>query len=237
MSNIDKQSLSTNNSSSNKKNKVLLVDSSSLVRTALRMLVDTLEGYQVVGESSSLGDTVEKCAELKPDIVLFEICLNEASGIEMLHEMRRLKIETIPVVLSSHSDVDIVAQSLLAGARGYVLKQSSVEELQEALDSVTQTNRRYVPKEIADCLNNNEILEKKSTDAKEYNDPLQGITKREREIFHLLASGLTNAAIAKRLFISPRTVETHRARIVRKLNLHSNGDLIRFAIRRGLSVL
>jgi DNA-binding NarL/FixJ family response regulator len=166
-------------------------------------------------------------------LITLEIALPGMSGIEFLRELQRRKILAKTLVISQISSDDMITQALLAGAQGYVLKNCRVEDLETATDTVCRSNSRYLPSSIGHLAkvseNGYELTQQNPT------DPLAPLSAREREIFHLLAIGLQNTAIAKKLFISPRTVETHRARIVRKLALQTNGELIRFAIKHGLS--
>jgi len=138
-------------------------------------------------------------------------------------------------VLSSNDSEAIIKQAIYAGASGFVLKRNNFEMLSGGINAVTSGERFFCPMaaQVANSLDLSLELEANNGDS----DPLDPLSPREREIFHLLANGLQNSTIAKRLFISPRTVETHRARVVRKLGLNSNAELIRYAIKHGLSVV
>ena len=217
---------------------VLLVDADNLVRFAIKQLIDSLEIFEVVAEASNLQEALSQLEKNKPDLLISEFALPGASGLELLHEIQRRQLKgVIPVILSQVSSPDAVRQALLAGAQGYILKSGTFDELATGLTTCL-SNKRYIPSQIAELAQiPHNAYELGGSDSPEVHDPLQGLSPREREIFHLLASGLQNTIIAKKLFISPRTVETHRARIVRKLGITSNGELIRFAIKHGLTVV
>lgn len=215
--------------------KVLLVDPDELVRYAFAQLIKSLERYEVVEEASSHEEALHKLEKGGIDLVVTEVALPRTSGIELLHEMARRRFPVRSIFLSHLDSADIVTQALLAGAHGYILKSGSFDEFKNGLETAFFSNKRYLPPSIAhliDVPENGYELGGKDTAG----DPLSTLSPREREIFHLLANGLQNTVIAKKLFISPRTVETHRARVVRKLGLQTNGELIRFAIKRGLTV-
>ena len=222
--------------SSLEKRSILLVDSDLLVRHAIRQLIDSLHNYRVVDEASDMAEAFEKMAQHKPEILLTEITLPGPSGLEFLLELQRRKIVDVkPVILSQIDSADLIKQALLSGALGFISKSGSFQEFVQALD-IVYTDKRYIPPAVAKYI----VLSEGEYElgAKPFrNDPLAPLSPREREIFHLLANGLQNTIIAKKLFISPRTVETHRARIVRKLHIGSNGELIRFAIKHGLTVV
>lgn len=219
-----------------RKRTILLVDSEVLVRYALSQLINSFGNYEVVAEAENTDSALAALEEHRPDILLTEIALPGPSGLELLLEMQRRKMTGVKtLVLSQVTSANMVTQALLAGAQGYILKCGSPEELCEGLE-VTLTNKRYLPPQIAHLASVPEGGYELGARSKP-NDPLEPLSPREREIFHLLANGLQNTVIAQKLFISPRTVETHRARIVRKLGLNSNGELIRFAIKHGLTIV
>ncbi len=215
--------------------KILLVDPEVLVRHALANLIDSIDGCTVCGHANTAAEALEELRARPFEIVMCEIALPRESGIDFLLEIQRKKVTVKPMVLSHVDSEDMITQALLAGALGYVFKGGPVEDLVNALNVVRAGNRRFLPQSIAhlsEVSTNRYALGESSQPS----DPLSPLSAREREIFHLLATGLQNTAIAKKLFISPRTVETHRARIVRKLSLSTNGELIRFAIKHGLSM-
>ncbi len=210
---------------------VLLLDSQILVRKAISRLINSLDNFRLEAEASNSAEAIS-ILESKPiDVVVLEIALEGPSGIELLHELTRSGRRVNSVVLSSMDAEHMVNLALAAGATSFIPKSCGIEDLQNCLLS-TAKGERYLPQNL-------EHLRKvTSTPNTQLSfDPLAPLSTREREIFHLLADGMQNASIAKKLFISPRTVETHRARVVRKLGLNSNAELIRFAIKWGLSVV
>ena len=216
--------------------RVLLVDAETLVRCAIAQVISSFGSYRIVGQADNMQDALQLVEKEMPQLLLTEIALPGPSGLELLLELRRRSLADLrPVVLSQVTSPDMVKQALLAGAQGYIFKSNSVEELRDAL-SQTLLNKRYVPPSLAHLANIPENAYELGKRPK-INDPLEALSPREREIFHLLANGLQNTVIAQKLFISPRTVETHRARVVRKLGLNSNGELIRFAIKHGLTIV
>lgn len=224
---------STNNS---KQVGILLVDSENLVREGIARIISSFSGYKVVAHAKDVSQAISKIEETKPQILLSEIALNGASGLELLLELQRRKLSHLKaIILSQVNSTDMVKQALLAGAAGYIFKSCEVNDLKDALDT-SLTNKRYLPSQLVGLLNIRSPSFELSGKM-QINDPLHELSTREREIFHLLARGLQNTVIAQKLFISPRTVETHRARIVRKLKIVSNGELIRFAIKHGLAVV
>lgn len=181
-------------------------------------------------------EAVQLVEDHQPALVITEVALRGPSGLEFLLELQRRKLNRVkPMVLSQVEAPDMVKQAFLAGAQGYIFKSSDFENLTTALDTVA-ANRRYIPRELAHLADLPEAGYELGGKTRP-NDPLSPLSAREREIFHLLANGLQNTVIAKKLFISPRTVETHRARVVRKLGLTSNGELIRFAVKHGLTIV
>ena len=215
--------------------RLLLLDPEELVRHAIAQLLLSTHNFQIVGMANDAEEALAAIDKNPIAAVILEIALPHASGINFLHERVRRKIAVRSIVLSHIDSPDMITQAFLAGANGYVLKRGKFEDLTAALQMVTTSNKKFLPpqiNELATVTENEYALSGKSPTT----DPLSPLSTREREIFHLLASGLQNTTIAKKLLISPRTVETHRARIVRKLGLHTNGELIRFAIKHGLAV-
>lgn len=210
---------------------VLLLDSQVLVRKAISRLINSLGNFRVEAEASSSSDAMIQLNQRSIDLLVLEIALEGPSGIEMLHALSRNGKKVRSVVLSSLDAEHLVSLSLEAGATSFIPKSCSIEDLKSCL-SATALGERYLPRHLEHL---RKVTSSPSTQLSF--DPLAPLSTREREIFHLLADGMQNSSIAKKLFISPRTVETHRARVVRKLGLNSNAELIRFAIKWGLSVV
>ena len=210
--------------------RVMLVDPEHLVASAIAQLIDGTAGFRVALQVENYYEAIQSLEQLEVDVIVSEVRLPGPSGVELVHELKRLGKLTTVILLSSVDSIDVVRRALLAGVQGYVFKSGTVNDLLAALDTVF-TGRRFVPPQLGSLPNLPEnFYDIGDSSETENSDPLSELTSREREVFHLLATGLTNSVIAKRLYISPRTVETHRARITKKLQLNTNGELIRFAI-------
>ena len=214
---------------------IVLVDGESLIRSALRVLINSTDSFHVVDEAGNAEEALIAIDGHKPSIVITAVGLPGKSGIELIYEIKRRNIESDILVLSSNDSDAIIRQAVCAGASGYILKRNNFEMLSRGLQAISNGEKFFCPiaAEVASSLDLAIAIESNGDKL----DPLDPLSPREREIFHLLANGLQNSTIAKKLFISPRTVETHRARVVRKLGLNSNAELIRYAIKHGLSVV
>ncbi len=214
---------------------LLLVDAETLVRSAIAQVIISSSSFKVVEEAGNLAEALAKLEEGNIKVVITEIALPGPSGLELINEITRRKLKVQSLVLSRIDSLDVVRQVLMAGAQGYFLKSDSIEDFIEGLNGL-QTSRKILSTSIAGLVNIPANFYEISED-RSITDPLYPLSPREREIFYLLATGLRNSTIAKQLYISSRTVETHRARIVRKLKLDSNGELIRYAIKHGLTTV
>jgi DNA-binding NarL/FixJ family response regulator len=212
--------------------KILLADDHQLLRDGLRSLLEKQHGVQVVAEAENGRKAVELAKETNPGLIIMDLNMPDLNGIEatrrILKESPRIKI----IALSMHSDKRYVTRALQAGATGYVLKDNAFDELTKAIQRVMQ-NRIYLSPEINQVVVK-EYLEK----SKQLDQPAYSVlTEREREVVQLIAEGKTTKEIAALLKISIKTVETYRQRTMDKLNIHNIADLIKFAIREGLSSL
>lgn len=220
------QGLKTSNKAS-KNIRVLVVDDHPVVR---RGLVTCLSGnplLQVVGEAADGEEALRKVSELQPDIVLADINMPQMDGIQVTEALRRTAPDVRVVILSVHNKPEYVQRVIKAGARGYVLKDTAPDELARVLESVYAGNVVYSPQVAQIALNRLVVSGGATANA-------GWISQREREVLVMIASGLSNKEIAAKLGVSVRTIETHRERIMRKLNLHSVAALTRFAIAQGL---
>ena len=216
--------------------RILIVDPQTLVRSALRAFLNTSSNFQIVSEASNVDEAIYVLRNNQNiDLIITEAQLPGKSALELLYEMKRLSINIPSLILGAECTPSFTKQAIVAGIKGIVLKNSSIDVLERGLTAVQNGDIYFCP-EIQPIANSLELQIKREVIPIE-TDPLSPLSPREREIFHLLANGMQNSAIAKQLFISPRTVETHRARVVRKLGLHSNAELIRYAIKNGLSSL
>lgn len=207
---------------------IVLVDDHAIVRHAIKTILEGAGHYQVVGESDSCAGGLKLVQDLSPEIAIVDLGLPGKSGLELLMDLKQLNLRTKVVVVTMYEDEQRFTHALHAGALAYLPKNLPPQEFLTALQKV-RTGERYVPARLAH-------LEKAlgETNSESSSDPLARLSKREREIFFFLAEGLPNRTIAKKLFISPRTVETHRARVLKKFGFLSTAELIRFALRNHL---
>ena len=208
--------------------RILIADDHDVVRQGLRALLETQPGWEICGEAATGRETVEKTRKLKPDIVLLDIIMPELNGLEALRRIRKARPETQVLVLTMHESEDLIGQALKAGARGFMLKSDAGRDLVTAIDALSRHKPFFTSKVAQMVLEG--YLEGTAPGAAE-EAPRSRLSAREREVVQLLAEGRTNKEIAARLEISTKTVETHRSSIMRKLNLHSVGELTRYAIR------
>src|SRR5689334_13960242 len=210
--------------------RILLADDHNLIRDGMRLLLERQPGFVVVGEAANGRETVEQVNAHAPDVVAMDIAMPNMNGIEATRRIVDSNPRTGVVILSMHYDESYVIRSLKAGARGYLLKDAVKADLITAIHSVVRGGSFFSPK-ISRILKEDymQALERKDAD-----DSYELLTDREREILQLIAEGKSNKDIANSLGLSLYTVETHRAHILQKLNLHSVPDLILYAVRKGI---
>ncbi len=208
--------------------RLLLVDDHAVVRLGLKMLLSGEPDMEIVGEAGSAAEAMAAASELQPNVILMDIGLPDMTGIEATRAIRQRNPDAAIVALTIHEDEEYFFKMLDAGARGYVPKRAAPEELVTAIRAAA-ANEVYLYPSLAKLL----VRDYLRQDA----DPkagLEELTDREQEVLGHLAEGRTNEEIAELLVISPSTVARHRENIMRKLNLHSRADLVRYAIRRGI---
>jgi DNA-binding NarL/FixJ family response regulator len=188
--------------------------------------------YQVVGEADDGLEAVELVERLRPDVLIVDVMLPGLNGLEVTTRVRARVPETRVVVLSMYANESYVLEALRNGASGYVLKATSVSQLVEAVRAALAGQRYLSPPLTEHAI---DAYISKANHATATFDSYKMLTPREREVFQLSAEGLSNADISERLQISPRTAETHRTRIMHKLQLHSQAELVHYAIQHGLS--
>lgn len=211
---------------SDKSIKIVIADDHAIVRQGLKLILSAQPDLEVIGEAANGKEVVELVQKLKPDVVLLDVAMPELNGIEATRRMveanGRLKI----LVLSMHKEAVYVRETLRAGARGYILKDAIDTELLSAVRSVARGDG-YISPAVSGALLNDY--------RKDVTDPVDLLSNREREVLQLIAEGKTNKEIAAKLNLSVYTVDSHRGKIMEKLNLHSTGELVRFAIKHGLA--
>jgi len=205
--------------------RVLVCDDHALVRSGLRRLLEDEAGVDVVGEAADAEQAIDALAEERPDVLLLDVVMPGRSGIEALPDLLDASPETGVLVLSMQDDPSYVRQAFAAGAHGYLVKEAADAELVQAIHDVAG-GRRYLHPSLGARL---AALEAESHDAAA-TDPL---SQREHDVLRLLALGHTNQEIAELLFVSIRTAESHRARIMQKLRLSTRAELVRYALATG----
>jgi len=209
--------------------RLLLVDDHAVVRSGLRMLLENERDVEIVGEASSASGAMELAISLKPTVILMDIGLPDLSGIDATREIKKRMPDVSVVALTIHEDEEYFFKMLEAGASGYVPKRAAPEELLTAIRAAA-SGQVYLYPSLAKLLVRDFLdggrasLEQASSD----------LTDREQEVLTYLAEGANNSEIAASLVISPKTVARHRENIMRKLNLHSRAELVRYAIRKGI---
>jgi DNA-binding NarL/FixJ family response regulator len=208
-----------------KKIRIVLADDHSVVRQGFRRILDSQDDMEIVGEASNGREALEVATKLTPDVVVMDVAMPELNGIEAARRMGEASPRTRVLALSMHKDAVYVREILRAGARGYLLKDAIDDDLIAAVRAVAR-GEAYLSPGVADAV---------LTDYRQHvTDPIDLLTSREREVLQQIAEGKTNKEIATTLNLSVYTVDAHRGRIMEKLNLHSTGELVRFALRKGL---
>jgi two-component system nitrate/nitrite response regulator NarL len=209
-----------------KRIKLLLVDDHPVVRKGISSCLARHEHLQVVGEAGDGDEAIRKARELMPDIILMDIDMPEMTGLTVTEVLRKEIPKVKVLILSMHSNSEYVMRIIQSGASGYVLKEAPTEELVRAIEAVNAGEAFFSPEVARMALN-------KYVRGTNENASAQ-LTNREREVLVQIAEGLSNKEIANKLGVGVRTVETHRERIMRKLNIHSVAGLTKFAISQGL---
>jgi DNA-binding NarL/FixJ family response regulator len=198
------------------------------VRQGIRSLLESHPGFTVIGEVSDGAEAVEMADKQRPEVVLMDISMPNLNGLDATRQISERKLGTRVIILSMHNSSSYAVRALKSGADGYILKDADQEEIIQAIQTVMQ-GRRYLSPAIS-----NQVLDVLLNPRNGSEDPFNSLTNRERQVLQMIAEGNTNAAVAEKLFLSPRTVEVHRANMMHKLNIKSQAELVRFAIQRGL---
>jgi two-component system, NarL family, response regulator NreC len=209
---------------------LILADDHQVLREALRLLLEAQSDLRVIAETGDGLEAVELTDRHKPDVLIVDLMMPGLSGLEVARRTMRLSPATKVIVLSMHDAESYVAESLQAGAAGYVLKKSSSQELVFAIRQALAGNLYLSPSLDQRAL---QAYIQRTQDSRT-DDPFDTLTDREHEVFQLAAEGLNNPQIAERLSLSPRTVEMHRGNMMRKLGLKSQTDLVKYAVKRGM---
>jgi len=210
--------------------RVLLVDDHAIVREGVKMILAKEPDFEVVGEAQDGRQALELVERMKPNVVVMDISMPEMGGIEATQQVKERYAGVNVIALTMHEDESYVFKLLRAGASGYVLKRAAAQDLVQAVRAAAKGEAFLYPsvarKVVEDYL--------KRVEAGEERERYDGLTEREKEILTHIAEGLSNQQIAQKLYISIKTVQTHRAHILEKLGLHDRTELVRYAIRKGL---
>jgi DNA-binding NarL/FixJ family response regulator len=210
--------------------KVLLADDHPVVRDGLRALLEAQSDIVVVGDVANGREALREVGKLEPDVIVMDIAMPDLNGIEATVQMQDVCPSTKILILSMHSTTEHIFRALKAGARGYLLKDSAGAEVVEAV-RVVNAGRRYLSHKIAATAIDDYIAERDRT------SPLESLSRRERQILQLIAEGKSSTEIGKMLFLSPKTVDTYRSRMMHKLGIGDLPNLVKFAIQHGITEL
>jgi DNA-binding NarL/FixJ family response regulator len=208
---------------------IVLADDHHIVRQALRALLEAEPDFRIVGEAGDGREAVQLAERLRPEVLVLDLMMPGLGGLEVTRQVRQRSPQTRVVILSMYTNKAYVLEALRNGAAGYVFKKSTAAELIRAVRQVT-IGRRYLSPPLSE--EDIETYLKKAEAS--HTDPYELLTTRQREVLHLIVEGHPNVEIATRLVISPRTVEFHRAELMRKLGARTQADLIRYALQRGI---
>lgn len=208
--------------------RLLLADDHALIRVGVRAMISHLDGYEIVGEAEDGQQTVELAQALQPDIILLDVSMNGVSGLEALQQLGSAAPDARVLMLSMHTDAEVVLSALERGAYGYLLKDAAMAELHLALKAVDR-GQRYLSSAIAQP-----VIEQALSRSQ---PPVAGdtsLTQRQVEILRLISRGASTRTIADGLGLSVKTVEAHRAQIMKRLNIHDVPGLVLYAVREGI---
>lgn len=210
--------------------RVMIADDHTVVRQGIRNVLEQVDGLEVVGEAGDGDEALELARKLRPDVVLLDVTMPGRTGLEVTRELRSDEIESGILILSMHDDPEYVLQAVRAGADGYVLKDVTPAELRKAIQTVHE-GREYFAERVTHQLS---VGLRAELEQEQRKGRLESLTARETEVLVLVAEGLTNREIAEKLEISPRTVETHRERLMTKLRIRTVAGLTRFVVEERL---
>jgi len=207
--------------------RILLADDHALVRAGLRSLLEEMEDVEVVGEAADGSEALQKIAELQPDVAFLDISMPSLNGLEVAARAARDHPHTRVIILSMHVDAEYVRRALVAGAAGYLLKNSDRAELEQAVRAVARGDHWLAPQV-------SRLVAAAYARSSLPGEPLALLTTRQREVLQLIAEGLSTKDIARKLDLSVKTVESHRTELMERLDIHGIAGLVRYAIRVGI---
>ncbi len=210
-----------------------IADDHAMMREVLRLIIETEKDISVIGEAADGRQAVRLIQQLAPDVVIMDIAMPQLNGIEATEQIVNSKTSTRIIILSMHSSKEHIFRALEAGAKGYLLKESAGKEMVKAIHAV-YTGRRFLSDSISQTVIEDYIHQRRA-DSKE--SPIKRLSSREREVLQLVVEGKSSAEIASSLFLSPKTVETYRSRLMQKLGIKDLPGLVKFAIQHGMTSL
>jgi DNA-binding NarL/FixJ family response regulator len=214
------------------KKRILIIDDHPLFREGLKAIIAVDKRFEIVGEAGTGREGLAMAEQLKPDVALVDISLPDESGMQTTRKLRNMLARTRILIISMHSKIDYIVEAFQAGATGYVVKESAAERLVQGIEAVSAGEYfldSSISHEVVEKLMKSPVKDARIADV-EYGT----LTTREQEIMRMLAEGISKREIADHLCISPKTVENHRANIMKKLGIHSAMELVRYAARLGL---
>jgi two-component system, NarL family, response regulator NreC len=212
--------------------RILLADDHGIVRRGLKSLLESQPGLEVIGEAADGLEALRLCSELSPDLLIVDISMPLMNGIEVAARAQKLEPAPGVIILSMHADESYIMRALGAGARGYLVKDATDEDLIPAVRAVAAGKPFFSPT-VAAVLMEDYVRQLR---ARGLSDSYDLLTDREREILQLLAEGRSNKEVAALLDVGLSTVETHRANLMQKLNLHNTAEIVLYAVRKGIIV-
>ena len=212
--------------------RILLADDHGIVRRGLKSLLESQPGYTVIGEAADGLEALRLCGELSPDLLIIDISMPMMNGIEVAARAQKLDPPPGVIILSMHADESYIMRALGAGARGYLVKDATDEDLIPAVRAVASGKPFFSPAVTA-VLMEDYVRQLR---ARGLSDSYHLLTDREKEVLHLLAEGRSNKEVATLLELGLSTVETHRANLMQKLNLHNTAEIVLYAVRKGIIV-
>lgn len=204
--------------------RIVIADDHTMFLQGLVFLLKSMPGYEIVGEAGKGKAAMEIIAAKQPDIAVLDISMPDMSGLDIIREIKKRGLPTKVIIVTMHTEPELAKEALKEGGAGFLLKENAFDDLLHAIRSVQNGGTFISPTLAASMFSSGRKKEK-------------DLTQRERQILELISKGLTNKQMANALFISVKTVETHRARVIAKLGLRSTAELVRYAIRKGISSL
>jgi two-component system, NarL family, response regulator NreC len=210
--------------------RILIADDHGIVRTGLKLLLERVEGMQVVGEAADGREAIRLAKELQPGVVLMDIRMPLLNGLEAAAQIVKDNDRTAVIILSMYTDESYIVRTLDAGARGYLLKDNADEDIERAIRSVS-IGRPFFSPSIAQALLEDYVRLMRE---RRIQDSYDLLTEREREVLQLLAEGKSNKEAATILDLSPYTIESHRQNLMQKIGLHNTAEIVLYAVRKGI---